>query len=215
MSSSDSSHDLASVSPAKSCQDFFDDFRNLVAIDEAPEIELIDNLENKCDMNENTQLECTKEDEESSENHLQLLSRSFSLPNLTFTPFESLLPTLDDLKEAYTYSDDFEVDSSIASPIKKSIKDGLADEDNEMWHENVLDPTLNTNIFDILESQRAMLEAKIGTGTLVKVYKMIAKLEQSNDEKIDYADLIKILGKGNEELIDEIIQLVVADQFFH
>ena len=44
---------------------------------------------------------------------------------------------------------------------------------------------------------------------------MIAKLKQSDDEKIDYSDLIRILGKGNEELIDDIIQLVVADQFFN
>ena len=49
----------------------------------------------------------------------------------------------------------------------------------------------------------------------MKVYKMIAKLEQSDDEKIDCSDLIHILGKGNEELIDDIIQLVVADQFFN
>ncbi len=45
---------------------------------------------------------------------------------------------------------------------------------------------------------------------------MVAKLDQSDDERIiDYSDLIKVLGKGNEELIDDIIQLVVADQFFH
>ena len=59
------------------------------------------------------------------------------------------------------------------------------------------------------------MEEKIGITTLMKVYKMIAKLEQSDDEKIDCSDLIHILGKGNEELIDDIIQLVVADQFFN
>ena len=37
----------------------------------------------------------------------------------------------------------------------------------------------------------------------------------TGDEKIDYTTLTKVLGKGNEELIDDIIQLVVADQFFH
>ena len=44
---------------------------------------------------------------------------------------------------------------------------------------------------------------------------MISKLEQSDDEKIDYTTLTRVLGKGNEDLIDDIIQLVVADQFFH
>ena len=77
------------------------------------------------------------------------------------------------------------------------------------------DPTQNSDIFAYLESQRAMLEQKVGVNTLIKVYKMIGKLEQSEDEKIDYNTLTKVLGKGNEDLIDDIIQLVVADQFFH
>ena len=71
------------------------------------------------------------------------------------------------------------------------------------------------DIFAYLESQRAMLEQKVGVKTLIKVYKMIGKLEQSEDEKIDYNTLARVLGKGNEDLIDDIIQLVVADQFFH
>ena len=89
-----------------------------------------------------------------------------------------------------------------------------------MWQENLpatelQDLASSSNIFAFLESQRAVLEEKIGITTLMKVYKMIAKLEQSDDEKIDYSDLIRILGKGNEELIDDILQLVVADQFFN
>ncbi len=37
-------------------------------------------------------------------------------------------------------------------------------------------------------------------------------LEGSDDDQLDYRDFQKILGKGNEDLIDDIIQLVVADQ---
>ena len=166
-----------------------------------------------------------------AEDYFKFLSRSFSLPNLTFTPLESLLPTADELLEAAIgmflsyifsfffhnhffsdYSDDFEP----VSPIKQ-IR-ALTD-DNEVWHmEQTLvpgDPTQNSDIFAYLESQRAMLEQKVGVNTLIKVYKMIGKLEQSEDEKIDYNTLTKVLGKGNEDLIDDIIQLVVADQFFH
>ena len=73
----------------------------------------------------------------------------------------------------------------------------------------------SSNTFAFLESQPAVLEEKIGITTLMKVYKMMATLEQSDDEKIDHSDLIPILGKGNEELIDDISQLVVADQFFN
>ena len=39
-------------------------------------------------------------------------------------------------------------------------------------------------------------------------------LEETEDDQLDYRDFQKILGKGNEDLIDDIIQLVVADQFF-
>lgn len=146
-----------------------------------------------------------------AEDYFKYLSRSFSLPNLTFTPLESLLPNKVE-QDNFNYSDDFEIGSSFAnSPTKKKH-----DNDNEMWNDNFQpDPISTTNIFAYLESQRAVLEEKIGIVTLLKVYKMIAKLEQSENDKIDYGDLIKILGKGNEELIDDIIQLVVADQFFH
>ena len=131
--------------------------------------------------------------------------RSFSLPNLTFTPLESLIPNTDDLKvkSSFDYSDDFELESVNAN-----------DDNDDFWHET-LDPIQHSDIFAFLESQRAVLEEKIGTGTLLKVYKMINRLDKNESERIDYADLIKILGKGNEELIDDIIQLVVADQFFH
>ena len=156
-----------------------------------------------------------------SEDYLKYLSRSFSLPNLTFTPLESLLPSpkteqLEVAKESFNYSDDFELDSTIPSPTKKSVF-GISD-DEDMWHESlptIADPNSSPNIFAFLEGQRAVLEEKIGITTLMKVYKMIAKLEQAEDERIDYLDLVGILGKGNEELIDDIIQLVVADQFFH
>ena len=121
---------------------------------------------------------------------------------------ESLLPL-----KTEEYSDDFELESSLASPIKqfKNI------EDDDLWTEEIpSDPiTTSSNIFAFLESQRAVLEEKIGVATLLKVYKMIAKVERTVDDKLDYEDLIKVLGKGNEELIDDIIQLVVADQFFN
>ena len=111
------------------------------------------------------------------------------------------------------------ISNSILPYLLKKISIGLYDE-GEMWQENLpatelQDMASSSNIFAFLESQRAVLEEKIGITTLMKVYKMIAKLEQSDDEKIDYSDLIRILGKGNEELIDDIIQLVVADQFFN
>ena len=140
-----------------------------------------------------------------AEDYFKYLWRSFSLPNLTFTPLESLIPKTEELKvkSSFDYSDDFELESENGN-----------DDNEDFWHET-LDPTQHSDIFAFLESQRAVLEEKIGTGTLLKVYKMINRLDKNESERIDYADLIKILGKGNEELIDDIIQLVVADQFFH
>ena len=48
------------------------------------------------------------------------------------------------------------------------------------------------------------------------MYRLVADLEQKSvDEKLDYRDFQNILGPGNEDLIDNIIQLVVADSFFN
>ena len=148
------------------------------------------------------------------------------MPNLTFTPLESLLLNHQEpmIKDPFNYSDDFELESEVPSPAKYRAQNEQDLDEDEMWHESfgqgkitTKDPaTPATNIFAYLESQRVVLEEKIGVGTLLKVYKMVAKLDKSDDERIiDYSDLIKVLGKGNEELIDDIIQLVVADQFFH
>ena len=66
------------------------------------------------------------------------------------------------------------------------------------------------------EAQRAYLESRIGIESLLKVYRLVADLEEKPvDEKLDYSDFQKILGRGNEDLIDNIIQLVVADNFFN
>ena len=70
--------------------------------------------------------------------------------------------------------------------------------------------------FSFVEAQRAYLESRIGIETLLKVYRLVADLEQKSvDEKLDYRDFQNILGPGNEDLIDNIIQLVVADSFFN
>ena len=70
--------------------------------------------------------------------------------------------------------------------------------------------------FSFVEAQRAYLESRIGIEILLKVYRLVADLEQKSvDEKLDYRDFQNILGPGNEDLIDNIIQLVVADSFFN
>ena len=78
--------------------------------------------------------------------------------------------------------------------------------------------SLNTNseIFSYLEAQRVYLESRIGVDSLLKVYRLVCDLEEKlEDEKLDYSDFQKILGRGNEDLIDDIIQLVVADNFLN
>lgn len=109
-----------------------------------------------------------------SADYFKFLSRSFSLPNLTFTPLESLLPTEDEMLEAaLDYTDDTNFEP--ISPVKNL-------DENAMWHmestSNIPDdPTLHsTDIFAYLETQRAILEEKIGVKALLRVYKMISKL---------------------------------------
>ena len=82
-------------------------------------------------------------------------------------------------KKSFNYSIDFnlQIDSTAHSPTKKSVF-YLSDDEGEMWQENLLttwfqDVPFSSNIFVFLESQRAVLEEKIGSTTLMKVYKMI------------------------------------------
>ncbi len=151
----------------------------------------------------------------------KILYRSFSLPNLTFTPLEALLPTQDEIireTEKFYYADeDFEPPDN--SPTKSFCQ---SENQIEFWDDGQNYGSTNNsqsqdeNIFSFLESQRVRLESRLGVEALLKVYKAIAKLENGGEEeKLSYYDLTKILGKGNEDLIDDIIQLVVADQFFN
>ena len=80
----------------------------------------------------------------------------------------------------------------------------------------VSSPHTDSATSSFLEAQRAYLESRIGIESLLKVYRLVAELEEKSvDEKLDYSDFQKILGRGNEDLIDNIIQLVVADNFFN
>ena len=86
----------------------------------------------------------------------------------------------------------------------------------DLEEQNPLKPLIETeDIYSYLECQRVILEEKVGTANLLKVYQLVANIEDdTEDQQIDYSDFQNILGAGNEHLIDEIIQLVVADQFF-
>ena len=130
-------------------------------------------------------------------------------------------------------------ESSSGSPSNEDIWH-LADDGNETILKHPVKPDLNVSnhltesdssshdlekgsssdsnfgMFSFWEAQRAYLESRIGIEALLKVYRLVADLEQrSVDEKLDCSDFQKILGRGNEDLIDNIIQLVVADNFFN
>ena len=73
------------------------------------------------------------------------------------------------------------------------------------------------DLFDIhgyLEEQRVRLENAVGLEKLLKVYRLVETMEDEHREQVDYTDLTHILGVENEALIDDIIQLAVADHFF-
>ena len=74
--------------------------------------------------------------------------------------------------------------------------------------------TDNPDIHGYLEEKRVQLEAEVGLERLLKVYKLIALMEEEESEQVDYSDLRDVLGVGNEHFIDDIIQLVVADNFY-
>ena len=71
-------------------------------------------------------------------------------------------------------------------------------------------------IHGYLEEQRAFLEEKLGLDKLLAVYNLIADVESSEDcgEQVDYSTLCSLLGTEGSRYIDDIIQLVVADNFF-
>jgi hypothetical protein len=67
-----------------------------------------------------------------------------------------------------------------------------------------------------LEEQRVRLETRLGVDKLLRVYRLVQTFEErgSDEDVLDCSHLTAVLGPGNEALIDEIIQLVVADNNF-
>ncbi|XP_040567677.1 uncharacterized protein [Lepeophtheirus salmonis] len=96
------------------------------------------------------------------------------------------------------------------------------DSSDEIWDLSSIPKTPSASfrktddIFSTLEGQRAYLERRVGVDNLLTVYKLISNCvsDTDDDKQLHVMDFQKILGKGNETLIDDIVQLVVADQFF-
>ncbi len=80
--------------------------------------------------------------------------------------------------------------------------------------ESSTDPGL---IHSCLEEQRARLESHLGLPKLMAAYRLVSEAgEEAEDEggEVDHDTLCRLLGKENAHLIDDIIQLVVADSIF-
>ena len=88
----------------------------------------------------------------------------------------------------------------------------LEPEEKEVQDENQEEDLRNIHAY--LEEQRVMLEARVGLDKLLLVYNLIANVEERSEDRLDYSTIAAILGEENRGLIDEIIQLVVADNFF-
>ena len=121
------------------------------------------------------------------------IRRAKSMPNLTIL---ELRPKENDQEEVKDLEDD-------------TSNDEVSEIENDDDDETVM-------IHGYLEEQRAMLESKLGLTKLLTVYRLISDVEEAAEaeESVDYSTLAAILGEENKHLIDDIIQLVVADNFF-
>ena len=115
-------------------------------------------------------------------------------------------------------------------PPTSSEEDRTADEVSEIGEEEEAEERQEEEeegeedrllIHGYLEAQRAKLEGVLGLEKLLAVYSMIANNGEAGDDEddddcqqVDYSTLCEMLGEENSHLIDDIIQLVVADNFY-
>ena len=86
-------------------------------------------------------------------------------------------------------------------------------DEDEVWDLGYSNGGNFGNIHSYLEEQRVSLERKIGLSKLLKVYRLVADVDET-EENVDYSVLKGVLGPRHQRHIDDIIQLVVADSFF-
>jgi len=156
------------------------------------------------------------------------LLRSYSLPNLGRTPIENLYMNIPLTKPVEEIQNEVKCEEEVERVVTlegEETEDPIWFVSTTKVDQNRQDSTEDnisngrrmsgeSNIFSYLESQRAYLEQRIGVNRLLKVYNLVSSLDSGDDDQLDYRDFQKILGRGNEDLIDDIVQLVVADQFF-
>lgn len=199
---------------------------SMIIISVPNEVEEPTNDENECKIKKDT-VDSNYEDDAWS---IFRLLRSYSLPNLGITPLENLYMNIPLEKPGenlnFAENDDEEDDIERVVTIEgEETEDPIWFVSSSKVDPNPQEPCNETsscgrrmsgesNIFSYLESQRAYLEKRIGVDRLLKVYNLVSSLDNADDDQLDYTDFQKVLGRGNEDLIDDIIQLVVADQFF-
>ena len=68
-----------------------------------------------------------------------------------------------------------------------------------------------------LETERRALEQLLGEEKLVRLYQVVTMMEGDGDEEdleTGWQEVARVVGNGGEDLVDRVIQLVMADTHF-
>ena len=94
------------------------------------------------------------------------------------------------------------------------------EEDAEgVWHldeSGAKVPSEEVDLAAWLEEERRRLEQLLGEEKLMKLYQVVAIIEEEEEENLQTAweEVAKVMGAGKDDLVDRVVQLVIADTKF-
>ena len=95
-----------------------------------------------------------------------------------------------------------------------------SEEDAEgVWHldeSGAKVPSEEVDLATWLEEERRRLEQLLGEEKLMKLYQVVAMIEEEEEENLQTAweEVAKVMGAGKDDLVDRVVQLVIADTKF-
>ena len=98
--------------------------------------------------------------------------------------------------------------------LEKAIKDENG-EDDDVWHldsEGEVSSVHSGDLYSWLESERYYLERLLGQQKLFSAYNIVSQLD--DDDECAWNKILELVGHKKQDLVDRIIQFVVADSFY-
>ena len=153
--------------------------------------------------------------------------------------FETTIPEEDDNVGEYSldFNDPFKTSSQLFRTTEKPICEGnmasgadmkqsgyeignVIEDVEGVWHLDNDGSKVASEELDLaawLETERRALEQLLGEEKLVRLYQVVTMMEGDGDEEdleTGWQEVARVVGNGGEDLVDRVIQLVMADTHF-